>query len=80
MSALERALARLTDTQRAQLCPTCVDETGTTRYCARFACLCGHDKCHAFLSYLPRKAPADVLANVIAFPVRPDAGPAAEVV
>lgn len=62
MTELEALIAGLTDGQRAQLCPTCVEQTRTTRYCAKFACVCGHETCYAFLSYIPRR---DHLANVV---------------
>lgn len=60
MTDVAELIAGLTDGQRAQLCPTCVDATQTTRYCARFACVCGHEMCPAFQFYVPRKVRIDV--------------------
>lgn len=57
----------LTAAQRAQLCQTCADDRTAApgRYCPRFACLCGHPTCPAFMSYVPRPEPDPLPENVL---------------
>lgn len=57
----------LTAAQRAQTCPTCAADPHAApgRYCPRFACVCGHQDCPAFMSYVPRRTPEPLPDNVI---------------
>ena len=57
----------LTADQRAQLCQTCEADPKAApgRYCPRFACVCGHPTCPAFMSYVPRREPEPLPDNVI---------------
>lgn len=57
----------LTDAQRAQLCAGCVDDPKAApgRYCARFACVCGHEACPAFQFYIPRRKPEPLPDNLL---------------
>ncbi|GGL27533.1 hypothetical protein GCM10012283_07150 [Phycicoccus endophyticus] len=57
----------LTPAQRKQLCPECATDPKAARgrYCPRFACLCGHQSCPAFESYIPRRPPEPLPDNVI---------------
>ncbi|MBD3781679.1 MAG: hypothetical protein IE926_01805 [Micrococcales bacterium] len=53
-------IARALDpAQAAQLCGTCDADPKVPagRYCARFACYCGHEACPAFAFYVPRRPP-----------------------
>ena len=47
-------------------CQTCT-ETSRRGYCAPLRCYCGHDTCHAFASWQPRRDP---FQNVQPLPVR----------
>lgn len=37
----------------SEMCATCIEQTGTQRYCAPARCYCGHDACPAEWHPLP---------------------------
>ena len=61
-----RPVRDLTPTQIAWMCHDC-GANGRRGYCAPNVCLCGHETCHAFASFIQRRNP---LANVTELPTQ----------